>query len=200
MKSTAVATQSELNAAYAKVLTAAEQKDVDAVEALGNAMGMTYDALGEMLAKYGKDLEIVMNSPNAFGLEKIGAGQVRIKDFSTFASQMGWEQDSEAYISAFKQYNDSLIEYNKHIADEIKGEFDSLIAAKPGDQINLTRLTSEYGEDVIVQAIAGYGATLKDGILTLADDADIPSIANALGPYVVSAGGMLQTELEATLD
>jgi len=36
--------------------------------------------------------------------------------------------------------------------------------------------------------------------LTLGKDADIPSIAKVLGPYVVNSGAMLQTELEAVLD
>jgi len=134
MKDTGVWTTSELNSAYAKVLTASEQKDIDAVDTLNNAMGMSYDALGNMITKYSEStLEEIMKMPEIYGLEKIGAGQVRIKDFNLFASEMGWEQDSEAYTSAFKQYNDNLIEYNKHIADEIKGEFDNVIAAKPGD-------------------------------------------------------------------
>jgi hypothetical protein len=32
-------------------------------------MGMTYDALGEMLGKYNKDLETIMNNPDIYGIE-----------------------------------------------------------------------------------------------------------------------------------
>jgi hypothetical protein len=113
---------------------------------------------------------------------------------------MGWEAGSEEYTSAFKTYNDSLIEYNKHVGTEIKGEFDALLEAKPNEQVNLTRLTSTYGEDAIAEVLKDFDVTLKDGILTLGQNADIPGVAEALGKYVVDSGGMLQTELEATLD
>ena len=39
-------TTAGLNEAYAKLLTAADQQEIDAIEMLSNAQGMTYDALG----------------------------------------------------------------------------------------------------------------------------------------------------------
>ena len=202
MKSTNVATVSELNAAYAKLLTAKDSKDIDAVDALNNAMGMTYDALGELLGKYNKDLETFMRNPSSFGLEKIGAGKVRIKDFSKFASEMGWKAGSEEYVSAYKTYNSSLIEYNKHITDEIKSEFDSLLNAKIGDEIDLTRIVSEFGEDKISALLTGYGATIKDGILTITEtDYDKRAeLYRKIGQLAVTNGAMLETEFQATMD
>jgi len=52
MKNTEGRTQTGLNEAYAKLLTAADQQEIDAIEMLSNAQGMTYDALGQMLSKY----------------------------------------------------------------------------------------------------------------------------------------------------
>jgi hypothetical protein len=40
------ATTASLNEIYAKYLTETERGDIDAIEAMGNAMGMTYEALG----------------------------------------------------------------------------------------------------------------------------------------------------------
>jgi hypothetical protein len=39
-------------------------------------MGMTYDALGEMLAKYGIKLADVMAESSKWGLQSIGNGKV----------------------------------------------------------------------------------------------------------------------------
>jgi len=90
---------------------------------MGDAMGMTYSALGEILAKQGIPMEQWMNTDaNKSIYEKIGAGKIRITDFTRFAAQMGWEPGSEEYTSAFKSYNDALIEMNSHVKDKITKE------------------------------------------------------------------------------
>jgi hypothetical protein len=48
----------------------------------------------------------------AYGVGSIGAGKVRIYDFTKFAEQMGWDPSSDEYISAYKAYNDGLIALN----------------------------------------------------------------------------------------
>ena len=169
MQSHDEATLADLNSTFAKIVTAQEYEQSYPIEAISNAASMTYEQLGEILAQEQFTLEDVYSRMSEFGIEQLGAGKVRIADFTKFASKFGWDTNTEEYTSAFKEYNDNLIEYNKHIEDEIKGEFDSLIGAKVGDQINLTRFVSEFGEDKITEAIDGYGAVLKDGILTITE-------------------------------
>ena len=130
-------TASQLNSVYAKLLTAEEQSDVDAISVMGDAMGMTYDALGTMLGKYGIELKGWLEQ-NTGIYEKIGNGKVRITDFTKFADQMGWEAGSEEWTNAFKTYNDGLIEANKKVKDSIEGELKGFAELQPGDWLNLT--------------------------------------------------------------
>jgi len=133
MKDTSIATTSELNSAYAQLLTAQEQDEINAIETLGNAMGMTYETLGQLLNQYNMSLEAVINNKDKFGIEQLGTGKIRINDFKKFATQMGWNPNSEEYWSAFKTYNDSLIELNKNTKTAIEDEVKSLKDVKGGD-------------------------------------------------------------------
>jgi hypothetical protein len=60
LKTSAGATVTELNNAYAKILESAEAKQSNPIEALQNAASMTYTTLGEILTKEGIKLEDVM--------------------------------------------------------------------------------------------------------------------------------------------
>ena len=253
MTTTAGRTTADLNAAYADLLTAQEQGDIDAIEAMGDAMGMTYSALGEILAKQGISLEKWMDAYADQGIyEKIGAGKIRITDFTRFAAQMGWEPGSEEYTSAFKSYNDALIEMNQHVKDKITDEITQLKEAKGGEQFNFTDLWTsitnklfgelgEYLEDTTLNSIqlsAGqtissdevharlsaaeernakrlaamqqreqllapllqYGASFKDGILTLSEHANIPAIMKELQSIVQAYGESSQESLAAFFD
>ena len=145
-------TTSQLNTVYAQYLTASESKEVDAISALGDAMGMTYDTLGTMLAKYGITLKQAMDNSESFGFEKIGNGKIRINNFEQFAASVGISGDSEEYVSAFKAYNDSLIELNKNAKEKIYNEVSAITSAKAGDWINLTELSNTL-EQVAVEPI-----------------------------------------------
>jgi len=101
---------------------------------MGDAMGMTYDTLGQILGKSGIKLEDWINdTANQSMFERIGAGKIRITDFTKFAAQQGWQPGSEEYTSAFKAYNDSLIEYNKNVEENITNEVKGLKDVKGGD-------------------------------------------------------------------
>lgn len=238
MKDTAIATTAELNSAYAKVLTAQEQPEIDAISALQNAMGMTYDELGQLLARYGKSLEDEINQS---WFQKIGNGKIRITDFTAFANYMQWDVGSEEYLSAFKTYNDSLIELNNKTEKTILDEVKSLGDAKIGDKINLTylwdiiqqQLESEDINDYVEQAsimfntgswsesqeeIANrlateakqrniyylkqlenefslYGATFKDGILTINKNANIQAIIEKISSLAAENTNLLPDQL-----
>ena len=156
LKESLQATTAELNGAYAKVLTASEQREIDAIDALQNAMGMTYDALGEMLAKYNISLETAMMNPQAMGISQIGGGKVRIDNFKAFASTLGLKGDSEEYTSAFKAYNDSLIQLNQNAKEKIYNELNAITSAKAGDWINLTELANhleQIGTQYVIDSV-----------------------------------------------
>jgi len=87
MGETGEATVASLNEIYAKYLAEAERGDIDAIEAMGDAMGMTYDTLGEILGKSGTKLEDWINDiANQSMFERIGGGKIRITDFTAFAA------------------------------------------------------------------------------------------------------------------
>jgi len=57
---------------------------------------------------------------------------------------MGWEPGSEEYTSAFKTYNDGLIDLNKKTEKSILSEVKGLETAKGGDWLNLTDFATKY--------------------------------------------------------
>ena len=204
MKETSEATTADLNSAYAKALTANEQADIDAINTLGDAMGMTYESLGELLAKYGdeqfKSLEYAMAHMADLGIQKIGNGKIRIYDFATFADKMGWQQGSEEYVAALKTYNDSFIKLNRRRQKDIIEEVNSVADAKAGDKLNLTEFANYFDENVVNELLNNYGASIKDGILTLENNADIPGILSELGTLAYQAGLMIPEEMAALED
>ena len=183
MKLTAGNTITGLNSAYAKLLTAKDQKNIDAIEAIGDAMGMSYDALGELLARYGRSLEDELNN---LYYERLGNGKVRITDFTQFASDLGLDTNSEEYLSAFKQYNESLIELDRKTAKNIKDELSNLISAKAGTRLDISQLSNALGEDTINGLIHQYGGFVQDGILSLATQTDIPGMFAAIRDKIQS--------------
>lgn len=215
MGKTGESTAAQLNEVYAKYLTEAERGDIDAIAAMGDAMGMTYDTLGQILAKSGTKLEDWINdAANQSMFERIGAGKIRITDFTAFAAQQGWQPGSEEYTSAFKSYNDSLIELNKKTKESIYDEVAQIESAKVGDQLNLTELYTKLNEATVkhydIEAkkyimsgpltdlqsnLNKYSATLANGILTLGDNANLLGVAAALQSAAETAGSEMTNEL-----
>ena len=107
---------------------------------------MTYSTFGQLLTDMGIELtDNLMNSLESSGIiESLGGAKMRIKDFVTFAQAMNWDFDSEEYISAFKSYNDGLIELNQKTEKSIVDEVKSLESAQNGDWINLTQFADAY--------------------------------------------------------
>ena len=206
MAATAEATTAGLNSAFAKVLTAKDQGNIDAVSALGDAMGMDYDALGQLIAQYGKgawsDLEFMMAHQFSAGIEALGNGQVRIIDWKKFSGTMNWEIGGEAYIEAYNAYNDSLIELDRKAGKQIVEEIKNVSEAKTGDRINITYLTEaiEGGENAINAALLGMGAEVKDGILTIKNGARIGDIIATLANMAKKSGQAITSELAELAD
>jgi len=76
----------------------------------------------------------------------LGGDKLRINDFTKFAQLMNWDFDSPEYISAFKAYNDGLIEVNRQVEKSIADEINSLGDAKGGDLINVTQLATTLSQ------------------------------------------------------
>jgi len=108
---------------------------------------------------------------------------------------MGYEYGSREFTSALKTYNQGLISYDKEVSSNIRDEINSLLSAKPGDQVDLTYLWDAYGADTINEILAQYGASIHNGLLTLEDNADITGIITSLGQLAAAAGDMIPSEL-----
>lgn len=204
MKSNADATTGDLNSAYAKLLTAADQKNIDTLETLENAAGMTYEAFGEILSRYGKSLETTLKY--SF-VESDGFGKIRITDFDRFASYMNFDVNSPEYAEAYSSWVDSMIglqdqprQMMQNMADSIK----SLAEAKPGDNINATYIARELGWDdldlQLVDKLKSYGASFRNGILHLGENADIPGLMAAIANEAAAAGQMIPEQLAEIAD
>ena len=204
MKDTAGKTQLDLNKAYADVLTAGEQQEINAIEAMSNAMGMTYYQLGEILGKQGKDLEDFMkNRAASLGIEQIGNGKIRLNNFNAFAQEMNWEYGSEEYLSAFKAYNDSLVELNRQTEKSILEEVKNVISANRGDKVNLTYLINTLGagaEQILNEQLKEYGASIKNGILTISESADLIGISQTIQDAAENSGKLMEEELAEIAD
>ena len=190
MQTAAGHTTAGLNAVYAKMLTAQDQQNIDIIDALSNAEGMTYDALGEILTKYSNQtLEQFVKKASNNGIERRGFGKIRITDWETFAKAAFNVEDlnaisnTEEYISAFKAYNDGLISMNQQVEKNIIQEIKQIGDAKPGDWLNVSQLYQTLGEELSEQLageLSAEGAYLDKGILKLSEDANLLQISQIL--------------------
>jgi len=71
-------------------------------------------------------------------IKHLGGNKMMISNFESFASTMGWDPTSEAYLEGLKSYRTSMIEYDKKTATAIKSEFDAVSNAKVNEKINIT--------------------------------------------------------------
>lgn len=202
MQLTAGSTLTELNKAYAKALEAKESEESKPVEMIKNAASMSYTQLGEYLADSGVQLWDVLRQEVKYGIEALGGGKVRISDFTAFADAMGWETDTEEYIEAFKSYNDSLINYRNQTKTQMQAELQALSQITTSGDVNITRIASEYNLEQYLptEDLEKYGATLKNGILSLNESADIAGLTEKLGQLVIAEGGMTEDELNKLIN
>lgn len=215
MQKTAGATQADLNNAYAKVLTANDQKRIDTLEALENASGMTYEAFGEILnqygsnigEEYGKSLEYVMAHQQDFGIESDGFGKVRITDFAQFAEKMQLNFDSPEYMEAYSNWVDNLIETRDNtvkqvFTEKVSDEISSLTEAKAGQSINVSYLRKSLDKVGVAleDVIKGYGVELENDILTINTGANIPGLIQAVAQEAAKAGAMLPEQMAELAD
>lgn len=211
MKMTGEATLADLNKVAALALENRDGEQV-VIDALGDAAGMTFSRFGEILADAGIELsKNMINQLEASGIvDLMGGNKMRIADFSRFADLMGWDANSEQYISAFKTYNDSLISMNRQAENNILEEVSALGDAKGGDWLNLTQLSAKleeavkYGSytqlDALTTRLHTLGAELEDGILKLDSDANIPGILATIASYAQQYGGLLQQDMAELAD
>lgn len=173
MTNTAGATTAGLNDAYAKLLTASDQQNIDIVDALQNTSGMTYEALGKMLANYGKSLTEFMANASKNGIKKTGFGKIKITDWNTFAQSVWGDnlsqiENTPEYINAFKEYSNGL---KQAIVDGIK----QIEVAKAGDILDLTEI------DTLVQNTLAhrYDDFITNNIKNLGNRVEVgPEIMN----------------------
>ena len=144
MSKTAGATTAGLNDAYAQLLTAEDQRNIDITEALKNGNGMSYADFGSLLAKYDIKFEDYM-AKHYDAVMRDGFGNIRITNWNAFAESIWGDnldqvKNTREYTSAFKAYNDGLIELNKNAEQAIVDEIKQIENAKTGDWLNFSEL------------------------------------------------------------
>lgn len=212
LKATNEATLEEINNLYAQIET--KRSDADMIAALNDAAGMTYDTLGQIFTQAGYRLEEGLQYLLENGIASdIGGGKVRINNFKAFADLMQWDSDSEEYTRAFKAYNDSLMEYDHAMADNITEEITNVVNAQlrgrgadrggRWNRINVASLSQELYDDQIDslnKTLENYGAILQDGFLYLDQNANLPAIARELSNVAQQHGLIFSEDLAAIFD
>lgn len=170
MKATSEATTTELNDAYAQLLTAEDQRNIDITEALKNGNGMSYTDFGELLSKYDISFEEYMTE-HYDAVMRDGFGNIRITDWNAFAESIWGDsldqvKNTQEYTSAFKAYNDGLIELNKNAEDAIVDEIKQIEGAKAGDWLNFselwTKLESAWETIDFKTAVPNYNGNVSN--------------------------------------
>ena len=146
------ATTAELNKAAGAYLDSkfGSATDSAAINALNDAASMTYTRFGEILAAGGIRLteDLVAQLEASKIIKGLGNGKMAIIDFPNFADFMGWEPNSDEYITAFKAWNDGMIALNKNTSDNIVSEVKSIGSAKGGEWINITTIWGKITQTV----------------------------------------------------
>ena len=192
-------TTASLNSLYAKFLTSIDQSEADAIATLNDAMGMSYEALGELLTKYNKSLETAIKNSSDWGIRSLGNGQVQIFDFDAFAKEMEWSPDSMAYKEARKSYNDAMIEFDRKFGENLFNEVKSLSEGKVGDKIDLTYLSDSMG-GLLNELIKDTGIELSNGIATIGEKAKIPQLITRIAQSAAKANMLLPEQLAELSD
>ena len=200
------ATLSELNSVTAKMLANRLNEngtnEQQVIDALGDAAGMTFERFGEILADAGIQLtEDMVDYLDIAGIAELpGGNKIKIVDFQAFADLMHWDANSEEYVSAFKAYNDSLIDMNRNAEKNILDEAKNALSAKGGDWVNMTQLASKINTSSLNEKIKDFGGVIENGILKLVDDADILSISQQIAQAAAESGNLLSDELAELAD
>lgn len=204
MKNTAGKTTADLNNAYAKVLEANSKTRVDALETLENADGMTYQAFADLLNKYNKNYEQVLEKGFA---KDNGFGKIEITDFTGFADLMGWDINSPEYAEAYSNWVDGLIEKKDEtvkqvFSEKVSDEISSLTEAKAGQSINVFYLKKSLSTVGIAleDVIKDYSVELENDILTINTGANIPGLIQAVAQEAAKAGAMLPEQMAELAD
>ena len=203
------ATLSELNQIMARELGAefeAANGSNKGVEYLSKAASMTYEDFGQIFAQAGVSLAEHFSELVEQGIiSEIGGGLIRVENFAAIAQRLGIEQNSQEYTKAFKAYNDSLIQLDTTVKDNILAEVKSVANAKSGkaSKINLTQLYMQLDEDArlaLQSRLMFYGGYLKNGILNIQANANIPGLIQRLTSFAQEHNLLLEDEIAELAD
>lgn len=220
MVATGEATLADLNRVAALALDYKDGEQI-AIDSLSKATNLTYSELGEIFTNSGKVMtkELVQEWTDKKIVKAVGGSNIQITDFQAVAEALELNTDSEEFTSAFKSYNDSLIDMNRQAERNILKEAQNVASAKGGDWINLTQLSDalekqiasvtqqgnnapviKTGLDGLNEALQKYGAQIEDGILKLGPNANIPAIMQEIAQAAAESGGLLANEMAELAD
>lgn len=214
MVATGEATLADLNRVAALALDYKDGEQI-AIDSLSKATNLTYSELGEIFTNSGKVMtkELVQEWTDKKIVKAVGGSNIQITDFQAVAEALELNTDSEEFTSAFKSYNDSLIDMNRQAERNILEEAQNVASAKGGDWINLTQLMDKLNEQFIYDgfekisfgttlnnAIQKFGGNIENGILKLSPSANIPAIMQEIAQAAAESGGLLANEMAELAD
>ena len=111
---------------------------------------------------------------------------------------------SQEYIDALSAFNDDQINKAEKAHKAISDELNKVVSSNGGEQINLANTYSKLGGQIteeLALTLKKFGAEFsQDGILTLAEGANIPAIAQELANLAEQNAALIPSELEALSD
>lgn len=192
------ATLESLNNAKAKVLETKDgrNKEQKAIDALGDAAGMTYSTFGQLMTDMGIELtDDLIDELESSGItEAMGGNKMRIKNFAAFARRMNWDFNSEEYLSAFSSFNDGLVEQNKKNKEQVNNELQNLKDSKPGDWINLTQTEKsikKYSKEQINNTLSTMTGASSTAIEQARQGLEKSSLFNKMQNTLIEFGAYL---------
>ena len=196
-------TLTRLNEIMALHFEAGSEKE--AIDFVGDAAKMSWTRLAEAFSKAGYNMttELITKLTQQGIIKDLKNGNVRVLKPEQLLNALGMNPNSDEYTFALKTLNDSLIEANNKISNNIVEEVKNIAAAKPGEQINLTQLYKELDETsqkVLVGMVHLLGAELDGGILTLTENANILGLVENISTYAEQKGILLENQMAELAD
>ena len=195
-------TLEEINALEVKILTQGKNKSLTAADTLGNIANISYETLGKIAQELGIDVYKLINDLGD-SLEDLGNGQIRITNFEQFANITGVEKGTEAYVNAYVEFNDAIINSQNKVREGLLNAIKNITDSNTGDSVNIALLTANLPNDIIQalnSELLAYGAKVENGILHLGDNANISEITQIILHAASATGELTERDMAEIAD
>ena len=171
---------------------------------------MSYEAFGELLARNGQKLQDFMQDYQTKGIDRTIYGKIKIIDWEAFANEVfgkGFDRSSQEYLDAYSAYVDSMIAMQDQETANIQKAMDqmkNILSSKVNSKVNVSYIQHAFEQAEIPDALSKiakrYGVDLRDGILTINSQTNIPGLVQAIATEAQKAGVLLPEQLAELTD